>query len=308
MTGQILEISTDHKYLSASDGFILVSEKEKELARMPIDSVEAVIVSAHGVTYSNHLLVRLSECHIPFVICNQKHFPVSFLLPLSGHYKQGAVMDAQAQASVSLNKSLWKEIVKTKIKMQIGVLEYLGKPTIRLDYLLKHVKSDDKENAEGQAARVYFQTLFGADFVRDRDAEGINLMLNYGYTVLRAFVARYVVAAGLHPTLGIHHSNMLNSFRLSDDLMEPFRPLIDCVVWHLFQKGEKSLSPLVKRKLVQIFSKNLPTCLGQTQISIAVQNLCISLAKVYLNEKKSLDFPFSLQKRDWDELNAGDPL
>lgn len=308
MTGQILEISTDNKYVSASDGFILVSEKEKELARIPIDSVEAVIVSAHGVTYSNHLLVRLSEYHIPLVICNQKHFPVSFLLPLSGHYKQGAVMDAQAQASLSLNKSLWKDIVKAKIKMQIGVLEYFGKPVTRLDYLLKNVKSDDKENAEGQAARVYFQMLFGTDFVRDRDADGINAMLNYGYTILRAFVARYVVAAGLHPTLGIHHRNMLNSFRLSDDLMEPFRPLVDCVVWHLFQKGEKSLSPFVKRKLVQIFSKNLPTSLGQTQISVAIQNLCVSLAKVYLNEKKILDFPFPLRKKDWDELNAGDPL
>ena len=304
MTGQILEIATDNKHLSAKDGFIVISEGQVELGRIPIDAVEAVVVSAHGITYSHSFLVRLSENNIPFVACNQKHFPVSYLLPFEGHYNQGSVMDAQLQANVPLNKRLWRDLVKAKIAMQISVLTHYQKPVQRLEYLLKSVKSDDSENAEGQAARFYFQALFGDNFIRDREADGINAMLNYGYTVLRAFIARYSTAAGLHPTMGIHHRNALNGFRLADDLMEPFRPIVDFAVYEMITKGETALTSTVKQSLVNVFSGNIPAFLGQTQITICMQNLCISLAKVYLKEREELDLPYSPQPWDWEALNA----
>lgn len=128
MTEQILEIATDNKHLSVKDGFIVISEGQVELGRIPIDAVEAVVVSAHGITYSHSFLVRLSENNIPFVACNQKHFPVSYLLPFEGHYKQGSVMDAQLQANLPLNKRLWRDLVKAKIAMQISVLTHYQKP------------------------------------------------------------------------------------------------------------------------------------------------------------------------------------
>lgn len=303
MTGQILEIETDNKHLSVKDGFIFISAQKEEVGHIPIDNVEAVIVSAHGITYSHSLLVRLAENNIPFVVCNQRHFPVSYLLPFEGHYKQGSVMDAQLQTKMTVNKRLWRDLIKTKIAMQISVLKYYRKPVQRLEYLLKSVKSDDNRNSEGQAARFYFQTLFGEHFVRNRDADGINAMLNYGYTILRAFVARYCVAAGLFPTFGIHHRNVLNSFRLADDLMEPFRPVVDFAVYKIVEKGETGLTKNVKQSLVNIFSGNLLSSLGKTQITVCIQQLCISLVKVYLKEQKELELPYS-EDVDWEALNA----
>lgn len=233
MVGRIIEISTDKKHLAVDRGFVCISENDRELARFPIDDIDAVIVHAHGITYTNNFLVRLAEHKIPFVVCGANHAPVSYLLPLDGHYKQGAVMDAQVATKIPLNKKLWQDIIRTKIKMQANVLKYLGRNYRSLEEMAKGVRSGDVENIEGQAARFYWTELFGKDFKRDRELSGINSLLNYGYTILRSSTIRYIIGAGLHPTLGIHHCNMLNNARLGDDLMEPFRPYVDMMVHSL---------------------------------------------------------------------------
>ena len=133
--------------------------------------------------------------------------------------------------------------------------------------------------------------LFGTQFRRDQDADGINALLNYGYTVLRATTARAVVAAGLHPTLGLHHSNQGNPMRLVDDLMEPFRPVIDLKVWQLFKQGEAHVTPDTKRALVRTMYDDMQTNVGVTPLTICTQRLATSLAQIFIGEKDKLDLP-----------------
>ena len=165
------------------------------------------------------------------------------LLSIDGNFQQAKRFDAQVAASLPLTKRLWAEIVKSKLQQQAAALEATGAPAIPLSALVKKVRSGDPDNYEAQGARRYWGLLFGDDFRRDQQTGGINSMLNYGYTVLRATTARAVVAAGLHPTLGLHHSNEGNAMRLVDDLMEPFRPVIDLKVWQLNRQGETFITP-----------------------------------------------------------------
>ena len=300
MAGQIVEISSDNKHLCVDRGFLSIREDTQELAKIPFDMIEAVIANAHGITYSNNLLVRLAENKIPFVVCGNNHNPVAFLLPLDGNYRQGAVMDSQVAASLPLNKNLWKDVVKQKIMMQAALLDLYGKNALRLLNMAKNVRSGDVDNLEGQAARIYWTELFGEDFKRDRNQDGINALLNYGYTILRSATLRYIVAAGLHPTLGIHHQNYLNDARLADDLMEPFRPFVDALVYKIAQKEDKELSVETKQLLVSVLSRNVPTKAGFTEIAFTLQSLCISLAKVYLGERKELDFTLIPKGIEWE--------
>lgn len=303
MTGQIIDISTDNKHLSVIRGFVCVFEDKKELARFPIDNIEAIIANAHGLSYSNNLLVALAENKIPFVVCGANHSPIAYLLPIKGQYKQGAVMDAQISSSIPLNKSLWKDVIVKKIEMQASVLKNLGKHYINIEEMSKRVKSGDPENLEAQSARLYWQELFGKDFRRDRDKEGINSLLNYGYTILRSTTIRCLISSGLHPTIGIHHKNMLNDARLGDDMMEGFRPFVDMAVYSLVSKGVFVLEKEAKKDLVEVISKYIPSKIGSMQLNICVQNLCISLAKIYLGERKRLDFPLILNELDWTSFN-----
>jgi len=132
----------------------------------------------------------------------------------------------------------------------------------------------------------------GTDFRRDQNADGANALLNYGYTILRSATARAVVAAGLHPSIGLHHSNDSNPMRLVDDLMEPFRPLVDLKVWQLRQAGETQVTPDTKRTLVHVLYEDMQTTLGATPVMVCMQRLATSLAQVYLNERDKLDLPF----------------
>ena len=159
------------------------------------------------------------------------------------------------------------------------------------------VKSGDPDNIEAQGARRYWGLLFGDSFRRDREAEGLNAMLNYGYTVMRSATARAVIAAGLHPSIGLHHSHDNNPMRLVDDLMEPFRPFIDLQVWRLQRDGKAQVSSETKRALVHTLYEDLPTSTGLTPVIICIQRLATSLAQVYLGERTKLDLPLPGQQR-----------
>lgn len=302
MIGRIIEISTDNKYLSIDRGFVIISENKEEIGRIALDTIEAVIIYAHGITYSNNFLVKLAEQKSPLVICNSNFLPTSILIPIEGHYLQAGVMDAQISSTESLRKRLWQQIVRAKLLQQASALEYLGKPYIFLKNLAKNVKCGDPENREGEGARKYFPILFGKNFIRDRELNGINTLLNYGYIILRSSVARAIVAAGLHPTLGLHHSNQFNPFRLADDLIEPFRPLVDIVVYKLTTDGKNILDKENKLKLVNILSKNMPALIGYTEVGFCIQSLATSLAQVYLGKRNDLEIPYIMETEHWNSL------
>ena len=255
MIGRIVEVADDKRHLFMSRGFLVVQATDgerKELGQVPLDDIAAVIANAHGLSYTNNLLVALAERGAPFVLCAANHNAVGMLIPVEGNYQQAKRFDAQLAASKPTNKRLWAKLVRAKLQQQAATLEAAGAPPAPLAALAARVRSGDPQNLEAQGARRYWGLLLGDDFRRDQQAGGINGMLNYGYTVLRAATARSVVAAGLHPTIGLFHSNEGNPMRLVDDLMEPFRPLIDLRVWQLAQSGRKEVSPDTKRALVKV--------------------------------------------------------
>jgi CRISPR-associated protein Cas1 len=294
MIGRIVEVADDRRHLFLSRGFMVVQDTEgerKELGQVPLDDVAAVIANAHGLSYTNNLLVALSERCAPFVLCAANHNAVGMVLPIEGNYQQAKRFDAQIAAGQPMIKRLWAEIVKSKLQQQAAALEATGAPFVPLSALVRKVRSGDPDNFEAQGARRYWGLLFGADFRRDQQGEGLNAMLNYGYTVLRAATARAVVAAGLHPTIGLHHSNEGNAMRLVDDLMEPFRPMIDLKVWQLHKQGEGLITPESKRALVRTLYDDMQTSAGATPVMVCAQKLATSLAQVFMGEKDKLDLP-----------------
>lgn len=294
MIGRIVEVADDRRHLFMSRGFMVVQDTEgerKELGQVPLDDIAAVIANAHGLSYTNNLLVALAERGAPFVLCAANHNAVGMLLPIDGNYNQGKRFDVQLEATKSTTKRLWAEVVRAKLEQQAAALEAMGSPTAPLTALVSKVRSGDPDNLEAQGARRYWGLLFGDTFRRDQDAGGLNAVLNYGYTVLRAATARAVIAAGLHPTLGLHHSNDGNPMRLVDDLMEPFRPVIDLKIWQLRRNDEAEITAETKRALVRTLYDDMQTNIGATPVIVCVQKLATSLAQVYLGEREKLDLP-----------------
>lgn len=294
MVERIVEIADDQRHLFVARGFMVVratGEGGVELGRIPLDDIAAVIANAHGISYTNNLLVALAQRGVPFVLCAANHNAVGMLLTLDGHHRQAQRIEAQIGASQPLKKRLWASLVKAKLAQQAAILEAIGAPTAPLSSLVGKVKSGDPDNMEGQGARRYWPLLFGSAFRRDQSMEGINALLNYGYTVLRSATARAVVAAGLHPSIGIHHSNDGNAMRLVDDLMEPFRPLVDWRVWQLQKLGETEVTPQTKRTLVHTLYLDLQGRSGTSPVLVCMQKLATSLAQIYLGECSRLDLP-----------------
>jgi CRISPR-associated protein Cas1 len=276
---RVVDIETDGLFLAVHRGFLTVSSAGEEKGRVPLDDVGALIIHAHGTSWSNTVLVRLSERAVPVVICGANHAPVACVWPMEGHYQQGARMRAQVGASKPLTKQIWRQIVAAKIRMQGHVLSWAGKEAGAFDLLARKVRSGDPDNIEAQAARRYWKALLGPDFSRDRTADGANALLNYGYTVLRAIVSRAICAAGLHPTIGVFHANRANAFALSDDLMEPYRPLVDRIVFELVSSGHVELTSDAKRRLVAIATLDLDNGDGTVSpLSLQAQRFVHSVA------------------------------
>ena len=310
MIGRIVEISDNGRHISLFRGFLIVQDKSsewKEIGRIPLDDILAVIAHAHGLTYTNNLLVELAKRNIPFVLTSDDHEVVGMLWPVDGHHQQAKRFDAQIAMGLPKRKSLWADIVRLKIKMQIWALSQFDIESKHLSRLVFTVKSGDSENVEGQAARIYWKLLFGEKFVRDRQLFGINTLLNYGYTVFRSSMARAVIAAGLHPSIGLHHSNDFNAMRLVDDLLEPFRPIVDVTVKKIvLDSRHKStlidMGSINKRLLVQGLFQDAFVDEETLPVMVAMQKLALSLARIALKEQDKLTLPqaFKLTSEEFE--------
>jgi CRISPR-associated protein Cas1 len=290
MIGGLVEIAESGRHLSVHRGFLKVSEEREEIGRVPLDDITALILTGHQTTLSKNLMVELADRHAVIVTCGQNWHPVSFTLPFAQHFESAGVLHDQIDASEPLRKRLWQIIVKAKISNQRIVLERHspGNPAIKeLALLQRRVKSGDPKNMEAQAARHYWTALMGKDFRRDRRATGINAFLNYGYTVLRAATARMVCGAGLHPSLGLHHGSRINPFALIDDVMEPFRPMVDSVVRDtFFNAGE--LNSEGKRALAAVLQEDMVTENGASPVMSCLSRLTQSLTGSLRDKKPDL--------------------
>ena len=288
---QIVDIAEDGRHLARFKGFLKVSIDGVEIGRTPLDQVAAVIVHGHGTTCSTSLLVELANRGVAVVLCDQRHAPRGVLMPIEGHHTQGARMKSQWEASRPFMKQAWKHIVVSKIRMQEQVLEYVGQPSARLRQLSGKVTSGDTSNVEAQAARYYWPLLMGPEFRRDVQGGGSNSLLNYGYTILRSAASRAIVAAGLHPTIGIHHSNRGNAFALSDDIMEPFRPLVDCCVRNIVHDRGADVDSTAKKALAKLIALDLPFEESSTPLALALVKFAASLGRSFETRELQLTLP-----------------
>jgi CRISPR-associated protein Cas1 len=291
MVGRVIEVATDGRHLAVDRGFLTVAEKGTEVGRIPLDDLAAVVANAHGLTYSNNLMVTLATRGVPVVLCGPNHRPAAVVWPVDGHHAQAGRMSDQARATAPLKKRLWQQIVQAKIMAQAATLTAVGAEARGFRLLARKVRPGDPDNVEAEAARRYWPLLLGADFRRDTDGDGLNGLLNYGYAILRAATARAVMAAGLHPSLGLMHSNRGNALVLVDDLMEPFRPVVDREVHRLKRNGIVDISSAAKTALARVMVLDLPADEGMSPLMTCLDRLANSLAKAYAGESDRLVLP-----------------
>lgn len=293
MPANIIEIATDHKKLSVYRGFLRIESSGNVQRDIPFHLIYAVIISAYDVVLTYNLLQRLCDENIPLVILGKNYVPNGLLLSYVGQSRQTEVQYAQISYKKPLEKRIWQALIKEKIKNQARVLDLFHKKNV-LTGLTETVLSGDTTNREGYAARIYFKALFGPDFIRDTDQTGLNSFLNYGYTILRSALARYVVAAGLNPSYGVGHQNKLNPFCLVDDLIEPFRPVVDAAVYPLFYASPKpptDLTPAHKAALAGLLTREYPTETGTSPLYMILQQLVWDLVAVF--KSKEINFHFN---------------
>ena len=288
---RVVDLSTDGLHVAVYRGFLTVSKDREEVGRIALDDISGVIAHAHGLSWSNTVFTRLSEKAVPIVLCARNHAPVACIWPLEGNHLQGARLNAQASAPRPLAKRIWRDIVVAKVRMQGSILSSVGAEAGAFDMLARKVRSGDPDNVEAQAARRYWQALMGPEFRRDRGGDGANALLNYGYTVLRATVSRAICAAGLHPSIGIHHANRANAFALADDVMEPYRPIVDRAVYNLVRDGCAEVSSEAKSALVALTALDLPGPNGMSPLHVHAVRLAQQLAALFCGEGKRLDLP-----------------
>ncbi len=291
MIGRVIEVASEGRHLARDRGLMTVSRNGVEDGRVPLDDIGVLLCNARGLTYSNGLLVELARRGAAVVLCGANYLPVAWIWPLEGHHVQALRMRRQLEASLPLRKRLWQAMVRAKIGQQKMTLEMLGKPDGGLGDLARRVRSGDTDNAEAQAARRYWPLLFGPDFHRERFGGMPNPLLNYGYTVLRAATARAVVAAGLHPSLGVHHHNRYDAMCLADDLMEPFRPAVDYVVAGLVESGCDEVTPDAKQVLAAVLAADMSTERGTTPLETCLERAAQSLAQSFEDGRAALTFP-----------------
>jgi CRISPR-associated protein Cas1 len=296
MIARVIEIATEGCHLARYHGSLVISKNGEEQGRVPLDDIGVLLCTARDVTYSNTLLVELARRGAATVLCGNNYLPSAWIWPVEGHHVQAMNMRFQIDAPKPLKKRLWQNVVRAKIARQKSALEVLSKPSEGFDELVRKVRSGDPTNVESQAARKYWPLVFGPEFRRKRYGSWPNSALNYGYTVLRATVARAIASAGLHPSIGIHHSNRGNPFCLSDDLLEPYRPLVDCSVARLIAEGHTELAPESKRLLAQILVLDMDTDQGTTPLQTCVHRTAQSLAKAYITGNPSVSFPQGMWK------------
>lgn len=271
---------------------MIISDQEADIGQIDLDGVLAVIITSRGASFTSSLINEVGDRNIPVIICNAKFHPVSVITPLVHHNDQYARYEAQTTAKKGIKSKLWQWIVINKVTNQHRLLAlHQSHSAMRLKRLSNVVRPGDPENVEAQAAQVYWPALFGSDFRRDRDTEGINSLLNYGYTIIRSLMLRAILASGLHPTFGLFHRSRKNALCLVDDLMEPYRPIIDQIVKQLVLMDVKRLTVEAKRSLASFAAADQTVVGSVSPMFRHMQQLTYDINELYQGHKIKLKPP-----------------
>jgi CRISPR-associated protein Cas1 len=280
-------------YLKIKNQQLVVQEPEGEIkGTVPIEDIAMLVLDHYQITISNLLITQLQENNAVIINCDAQHLPFGMMLPLYGHSEHSERIKWQVETSEPLKKQLWKQTVEQKIRNQQAVLKQYNKPFLYLSNYLKNVKSGDTSNAEGIAAQYYWKHLFES-FARERFGDAPNNFLNYGYSILRAIVARALVSSGLMPVLGIFHRNKYNPYCLADDIMEPYRPYVDRLVYEYMEENSSKdeLTKQVKAYLLQIATEDVEMEGRIRPLMVAVTITTASLVKCYSGELRIIKYP-----------------
>lgn len=267
---------------------------EDVVKTIPIEDTGIVILDNKQITITQGLMEALLENNCALITCDSKRMPTGLMLPLAGNTIQTERFKSQIEASLPLKKQLWQQTIEAKISNQAAVLKYVtGEPQNNMLKWAGSVKSGDTENMEARAAVYYWKTVFDDEFfTRDNDSDGRNGLLDYGYAILRAIVARALVGAGLIPTLGIHHHNRYNAYCLADDIMEPYRPYVDKLVLDILEEDScATISQSVKTKLLGLPVTEVVINEHRSPLMLAVSQTVSSLVKCYRGESRRLIYP-----------------
>ena len=282
-------------YLSTqNDQLVVKFPDDSPVRQVPIEDIGMVVLENQQITITNGLLAKLTERKVAVVSCNAQHLPDGLLLPMTGHSEQTERIRFQLEASVPLKKNLWQQTISSKIRNQAGLLTEKGKESKRLEYLHKNVSSGDSGNHEAQAAAIYWQTLFDIpDFNRGQAGIPPNNLLNYGYAILRATVARALVSSGMLPNVGIWHHNKYNAYCLADDIMEPYRPYVDLVVTHIVENEDDfaELTVSLKKELLSIPALDVMIDGQKSPLMVAVSRTTNSLFECFAGISRKIIYP-----------------
>lgn len=278
------------------DATLSTSFKESSVKRIPIEDIGVVVLDHKQITITQGALGALLDNNVAVVTCDEQRMPSGLMLPLSGNTTQSERFRHQIEASLPLKKQLWQQTIQAKILNQSAILySQRGMECGNMEAWAKQVKSGDADNLEGRAAAFYWQSLFGniKGFHRDREGVAPNNLLNYGYAILRAVVARSLVGSGLLPTLGIHHHNRYNAYCLADDIMEPYRPYVDRLVAEIVGSGANitELTPELKSKLLSIPVLDVVINGRRSPLMIGVGMTTASLYRCYSGEIRKIAYP-----------------
>lgn len=292
MIKHTIEVSQEPAYLSVRLGQLVLKNGERVLGSIPCEDVGVVVVDNPAASYSHAALAELARSDAVVVVCGRDHLPAAVLLPLADHSQITWRIADQVAVSRPRKKRLWQQLVRAKIRAQAANVPTDWPAHAKLLDLARQVRSGDPANVEAQAARVYWDNwLPETDFRRDPDLGGLNAMLNYGYAVVRAAVARALIAAGLLPALGLFHSNRANAFCLADDLVEPLRPLVDDRARELFRQGYEELSQEAKARMLEILSDSARLGRRRGPLMVCLHRMAASLVRCYAGEAKRLEIP-----------------
>ena len=272
------------------------SFKQEAERTIPIEDIGVVVLDNRRITITTGAMEALLGNNCAIITCDSTNLPVGLMLPLSGNTTQSERFRNQIDASLPLKKQLWQQTVQAKIRNQASVLKRLSGVEVGcMVAWANSVKSGDSENLEGRAAAYYWKSVFPEmeRFVRDREGEAPNNLLNYGYAIVRAVIARSLVASGLLPTFGIHHHNRYNAYCLADDVMEPYRPYVDELVIEILRSGVdcSELTTDLKRKLLGLPVKEVIIDGRRSPLMVASSQTTASLAKCFGGELRKVVYP-----------------
>lgn len=275
-------------------------EKRKEITKevlntVPIEDIGIVILDNGQITITHGALSSLLDNNAAVVTCSNTHMPNGLFLPLAGNNEQNEKFRAQIDSSEPLKKQLWQQTITAKIKNQAANLRERKVPINNMLTWAKKVRSGDPDNYEGRAAAYYWKNFFPMieGFIRDRNGEPPNNLFNYGYAILRAITARGLVGSGLLPTLGIHHANKYNAYCLADDIMEPYRPYVDRIVFEMVKNGEDffELTPSIKKQLLSIGTEEIIIDGERSPLMVGMQRTTASLVKCFEGTARKIIYP-----------------